>query len=512
MHDCIITVYNFIFIDVIIDFDSFSGTEHHHCEVVSWTPYQVAHSQVESFSSFEVSVNKSVLQHHDQDSGRQYLFSIQAYNRAGLFISQRSDPFQIHSKQLPTTGIVYHVVDEISTEPIGFQEDLAKFCARWFGFSHHSEVLNISIGIGTEKFVTDIHPFVNADYIDHHCIYLKSVVPYRKYFITVKASNKEGFSISSTQGVFVGNSSEILEHSRINIGSSCHSEFRSILFSRFLYDKSSDLVLSGVYVPFTSLTERILRISFSHIDFGTAVQFGVYINDKQINITTWKFIGNYKIMLFYNFVHDSEEIEIRVEPFNKTLSQTVTEIALDECKADCRSQLNTDYLFVQFSFNPKANNFITHFEAEVIEVNPSIQSNSGFTPVGNHTQLYFPTYLHKDSQLVVKLRPCFSVTCIDYITSHSVVLDRHPLTFTQSFAELHKDPASDVVDTNAYLLIASWKAENSQNKDDIIIAYDYGVALNEDGTGMLTQWTRHIVTGNDLVARVGILESITTLY
>ena len=486
-------------------YNLFLGTEHHPCEAISWTPYQVAHSQVESVSSFEVSVNKTVLQHHDQDSGRQYLFSIQAYNRAGLFVSQRSDSFQIHSKQVPTTGTVYHVVDEISTKPIGFQEDLAKFCARWFGFSHHVEVLNFSIGIGSQQFLTDVHPFVNADYIDHHCLYLKTVVPFRKYFISVKASNEEGFSISSTQGLFVGNSSEILEHARINIGSSCNSEFRSVLYSRNHSDISNDIILSDVYIPFTSLTERTLRISFSDIDFYTAMKFSVYINDKQINITTWEFIGNYKILLFYNFVHETEEIEIRVESFNKSLSQTVTEIALDECKADCRSQLNSDNLFVQFSFNPKANNFITHFEVSVIEVNSSIRSNVVFTPVGNHTQLYFPTSLHKDSELVLQLRPCFSVTCIDYVPSHSVVLDRDPLTFTHTFAELHKDPAANVVDTSAYLLIASWKAENSQNKDNVITAYDYGVALHEDGTSMLTQWTRYIIKGNDLVARVSII-------
>ena len=108
------------------------GTEHH--EVLGWTDVIFPLSTMHDDFLFEININKSLLQHYDQDSGKTFTVNVKAFNRAGHFTVARSDPFQIHSKQLPSTGIVYHVLNADATEEIGYQEDTSQLCVRWFGF------------------------------------------------------------------------------------------------------------------------------------------------------------------------------------------------------------------------------------------------------------------------------------------------------------------------------------------------------------------------------------------
>ena len=87
----------------------------------------VPHDHVDDSYVFRVDYPAEKLHNYDQDHGREYIFSVKAYNRAGLSVVSSTVPYPMHSQTLPSAGRIVHVplssVHEEHIDEIGFQED-----------------------------------------------------------------------------------------------------------------------------------------------------------------------------------------------------------------------------------------------------------------------------------------------------------------------------------------------------------------------------------------------------
>ena len=73
-------------------------------------------------------------------------------------------------------------------------------------------------------------------------------------------------------------------------------------------------------------------------------------------------------------------------------------------------------------------------------------------------------------------------------------------------AELHPDPEARLADTDTFRLVASWLPATVTSSSDVIGVYDYGIALNSDGSHMVMDWSR-VSSDNGSVIKVRLLLS-----
>ena len=461
------------------------GTPFHATMVFSWTSYRIPHSEVNETEHFGISVNKSTIQSYDQGSGLEYAFRVHAFNRAGLFASTVSPVFQVNSKQLPSTGTTFHVGILSPLEQIGFQSRLDVLCVRWFGFSHHSEDISFLVAIGSAPYSFDIRSYENSTLKNHHCVSGLRLMPYTKYYATVKAVSIEGYSLATTHGVFVGNESEILKHSRIYLGYGCPPRFDSIVYEK--PHNASILVKTtefDIFIPKTSFPERTLRISFENVSLDDVNEFPVQINNISYQISAWLFTSA-GIQTFYTFVHLDDQVLVSIDFFPPLLLDNIVEIAIHECKEVTypASNINTP---IRLAFNPLGIDFMTHFE---VALSSDYANDSTFVPIGTSTNFYSPFEQENDMPYILHVRPCFSMTCLTPIASATFIVDdRPPLSkyIHASFSEYENSqyPANQVI------LSARWDpfifADNvSQSK-----TYDYGISKYIDGSQMIIPWSR----------------------
>jgi hypothetical protein len=115
----------------------------------------VPHHEVDEQFIFTVNYPSDKLHDYDQDHGGEYIFTVKAFNRAGLPTTKATAPYQMHSQVLPSAGRIYHVpetnINEEHVVEIGFQEDVDQICIKWTGFYHHNNELSFTIGLGTAR-------------------------------------------------------------------------------------------------------------------------------------------------------------------------------------------------------------------------------------------------------------------------------------------------------------------------------------------------------------------------
>ena len=194
-----------------------SGAEDVPHELTSWQLHLVPHAQLSHLNTIEVPVNTSLLQHLDQDAGKTFYFLLKAFNRADLHTTVKSPSFQVHSHHVPSTGVVLHVADANSSDVIGWQEATDVICARWFGFEHFREEVVFKMAVGSRPMLSDVSGFEETNSSSHHCVEDLTLTPLRKYYVTILASNTQGEARASTHGVFVAETEQVLNESRINL-------------------------------------------------------------------------------------------------------------------------------------------------------------------------------------------------------------------------------------------------------------------------------------------------------
>ena len=431
-----------------------------------------------------------------------YFYSLHVFNRAGHFIIHESSGFKINSKQIPSSGIVHHTANLTSTVPIGFQNDLTYLCAHWYGFDHYNENLTFDIACGTKPYRGNIQNFTRATGQHNHCFEDLYLEPYQKYFITVRSYIEQDYSEMSSCGIFIGDETEILKNASILVGSTCTSKFRHIIYSQNTNITDDNIVdMHIVELPMTSSAERTLKITVNGClsNFSDMV---VEINNVAIPVTTWIFEYDY-ISLFYQFIQDDSNITLQLSNISNS-SENILEIAVDECKAAVMSQIESSFISFQFSFNLLARSYFSHYELSYSSLDEN-DSSLEFISNGNLTEGYMQSSLIQGMIYRLHIKPCFAMTCLAYVNSYEFILEEVPPGFQSSEAYLYTNPFTDHLDTVEYVLVAKWRAFNVSNKNDFVKAYDYGVALEADGSSMVTKWMRITADRLDTTFEVRLL-------
>ena len=440
---------------------------------------------------FEININKSLLQHYDQDSSKMFTVNVKAFNRAGHFTVARSDPFQIHSKQLPSTGIVYHVLNADATEEIGYQEDTSQLCVRWFGFVHHTEELTYQVAIGSQPNEDDVHVYEASQSNDTHCVTGLSLAPMRKYYATVRAQNEQGISQASTHGVFVAAYADVIAESAVNFGPGCPSLFQHVLYELEASDDNfteaefnlDETLTLHVSIPLTSLPTRTIRIIYTNTTVADASSAAVEVNGAPLVVDTWE-VDEAKLYIFYNFVHMQENVTVKLQATNDVMSN-VLQVAIDECRATLQYQISPDIVRVKMSFNPAVSQYITSFETGFDNAENTTLHNCGVD-----REIFIQTSLQNGVDYHLQVSPCFAMTCLTPIQSHRLRLETSSPQPHVIRASLHKDPHADWIDTNNYVIEADWNLFTVADNDSVVTVYDWSIATEESGAKMVVPWAR----------------------
>ena len=496
------------------------GTPSDQQEVEDWQWMRIPHDDIDTSYIFKVEYSAENLEEHDQDQGKSYIFSVKAYNRAGLTTTVSTDPYIMHSQSPPTKGKIYHVssdnMGKTAIDEIGFQEDSTTLCAKWTDFTHHGDEIQILIGVGSVPGLDDEVAAIDVENDGEHCFHQLSLSFLQTYYFIITAFNTKGSVNVTTKGIMVALENMALEYSNVNDGLGCSNDFT-------ILDRNVELgngqPNEREYIPVEKLSSK-MRYTLA-VQYDWSRQFAdISVNtmDKELSHYSWTFEGGFVVEYFLVYLTASNQT-ISIALGSQAASLMIRSISINSCISDQAIQPSTKGLKSSWTFRLEIQPAITHYEMAIHEYTctaTGCQDGGQIMPmisVGSHTSIHLhQMILTKGSSYQTFVRPCFGPTCIGTVASGGILVDTNPAS--SSLVSCTIKPSNDfgsiddIIGNTIYKISASWEAFQSSSygmRNSVIEVYDWTLALTPSGGGLLMEWDRVHLPDNDVEINVSLI-------
>ena len=361
----------------------------------------IPHYEIDTNYIFTIKYPAEKLEEHDQNQGKTYIFSVKAFNRAGLSTTTSTDPYTMHSQTPPTKGKVYHVAPDNFGQSfineIGFQEDTSTLCVKWTDFTHHEDEMQMMVGVGKVPGSDDEITSVEVANIGEHCFEQLTLSPLQAYYFTVTAFNTKGMVNVTSRGIMVAQEDTALEFAKVNDGLGCPNEFHVL-------DRNLELgngqPRNKDYIPVVELSSKMrYSIAVEYEWPGHFPELAVETLGDEIPHYSWNFDG--KVVVDYFLVYLAEANQtISISLRSQTASLMVKSISINSCIRDQAVQSSTKGLKSSWTFRPEVQSAITHYEMTVHEytcTQSDCQDGGQIAPLTSISQ----PFLHLHSQWLV---------------------------------------------------------------------------------------------------------------
>lgn len=417
------------------------------------------------------------LQKYDSSLGGLFFAQLHVYNYAGHYCSVKSAPIGVPSLLPPTSGIVLDLYPD-ALPPYRDTDvvfNSTKFCFRWKGFHHHSDV-HLQVGLGNGKILDNVVPFhtIAAKVETLICEQLVNAKQNEKYVVTIKASCSGGTTSVSSDGFTILNAADIASELNVyhgTIGDSTNEiKIKEI---RTKPDNSRKLYLSNHLIPGTLYSLEILSNSNQSVEITNR---HVYVKRMYTATThntlafiTLDSINQLTIKLNNGIVNSSDNLNIH----------------LYKCDSDMIIQSSTSLLPVHWSLPSRYTDFVTHYEVGICRILTDKKHCSNqmvFTLNGNQTMKSFHGHL-KQGFYQAAVRPCFGNTCLPPVWSKGVKIE-HIVTDT---ALMEAAGRIESVCLNTTTTLNKLTCTTSDNTD-FPIGYRWAIFSDEMGQHMMSVW------------------------
>ena len=451
----------------------------------------VAYNEVDVGYIFRIDYPAEKLQDYDQEHGWEYIFSVKAYNRAGLSITMSTTPYQIHSKVLPTNGKIFHVpqsnIAEEFINEIGFQENDDVVCVKWKDFYHHNNELTFTIGLATAKGINDVVPSTAVNNTGSYCFTGLALPHLRQYFVNINVYNIQGGVNVTSHGIFIGAISEVHEHSRVDDGLDCILPFQ-VLETDFHLQQSQqkDLVVSQ------GLSSQMhYTIAVSHEWNDDLDTFEVSTPHDKVTKYSWHFLQNSATQYFKIPAMENNQTIIILAKSDVYFHS----ISVSPCVKDQTIQASTQALQSAWTFRPEVLSAVTHYKVFVNEFYCSPAPCQDGGEIYPETVVGVDSFignlqLHPSDSYRTSVQPCFGPSCTDAVASGGIVVDPYPAISSQIACVI--SPQHSITQDTTYSITVSWDAFTQAKglRDPFISVYDWSLAASPTGGAILMPWNR----------------------
>ena len=467
---------------------------------------EVPHNDITPDYIFHLEYSAANLELHDQDHGKAYVFSVKAYNRAGLTTTASTKPYAMHSQTLPVAGKIYHVSPDnlgvVDIQEVGFQEDSSILCAKWTGFYHYSGPLQIMLGIGSMPGADDKIPATEVENDGKHC-FDKLILPHlQTYYFIIVSSNTKGSVNVTSKGVFVAPQDIALQYARVDDGLGCQNDFVQLDQNVELMPEqqnSRDYILTG------TLSSRIrATVAIEYEWNGQFEDLVLRANDQVLSHYSWSFRGNsvYEYFQTY-FLKANETIHMLLGTHAGSLM--IKSIGWNLCHRDKPVQSSTNGLKNSWTFRPEVQETVTHYSLAVHEFRCTATSCTDGGQivttrfVGAQTSFHHlaDMILTEGSSYQTSISPCFGPTCISAVVSRGILVDPSPASSNLLSCTIKPNHEFHSIDNvfkdTVYSFDISWEALRQGMyglRNPVYEVYDWSLALTPSGATLLLDWKR----------------------
>ena len=451
----------------------------------------VPHHEVDSSYIFQVEYPVEKLLDYDQDHGREYIFSVKAYNRAGLSTTMSAPPYHIHSKVVPTEGKIFHVrqsnIGEEFIDEIGYQENDDVVCVKWKDFYHYNNEITFNVGLGSAKGSNDVVPSTFINNTGSYCFTSLTLPHLQKYFVNIYAYNIQGGVNVTSHGIFIATISETHEHARVDDGLDCTIPFQLLETDFHLQPHQQKEIVVLRDIP----SQMHYTVAVNHEWNDDFDNFEVSTPSDQLSRYSWHFSQHSAIQYF----------KMPAMEYNQTVTISANSdvyfhsVSISPCVKDQTVQASTQALQSAWTFRPEVLSAVTNYRVSVNEFycSPAPCQDGGEiypeTTVGvdsfiGHLQLH-PSHSYRTS-----VHPCFGQSCVEAVASVGIVVDPYPATTPQFSCVI--TPQHSVFKDTIYSIKVSWNVFTQAEglRDSSISVYDWSLAASSTGGTILMPWNR----------------------
>ncbi|XP_056015772.1 uncharacterized protein LOC125675332 [Ostrea edulis] len=238
-----------------------------------------------------------------------YYITIKAENAAGLTTYGVSEPY-IHNVQLPSTGIVMDIVNDVAfhfidIEDIDYTSVTDRLSARWTGFSHAYLDITYKFRAGTSPGTADVIPEKDVGRNKSHTEHGLTLAFFKTYYVTVTAVSSAGSVEMTSDGLTVVQENASLSGIFVFDGEECVTEAWNTTINQIHHDwiihrnctrdsdfQSSTDTLSGYWtisnesLPFTpDMYYRIEMKSLYGDDWSVYQNYSYNYGSRHVHVT-----------------------------------------------------------------------------------------------------------------------------------------------------------------------------------------------------------------------------------
>ena len=466
-----------------------AGTNVNMLEVAPWQditfPWTITSSG--ELDMFLVSYPVADLLQHDQGKGKNYVFSLKAFNRAGHHILVTSDEFSVQVPPIPKTFLLYHV-DKTNFSEIYYQKEVDYLCGKWIGSGNQE---NVSLGVGTIPGNDDVIQFVTVPNNGIFCFNNLSLVSMVRYYLVISTDN--GLTVTETsKGIFVGKTEDIYYQSRVNNGLDCRNTEPVVIGSNISLSDAEPVIVD-FEIPLSGWMKKTMVVTINTTHFNDNNTIDASINGQDLEMMFLK-ENSQQVQLYYSF--DAKTVNNTLKLSTRQQKELKIEtIDVFDCIQDSPSKEYTTQLHTNFNFRGGVQTAVSHFEVAFYLIQSNLNGTTEipltqYFAVGKDTQFMHSTSLGNHNVYITKVKPCFVTQCLTPVQSSGTILVMEPPVYGMISASMQHSNRSMM--SHNYVLEAEWDVflELTATGYIPVDLYDWAVALDEDGTNLLTQWQR----------------------
>ena len=331
------------------------------------------------------------LQWQDSERGHTYKILLHVYNTAGHYLSVTSQEFKIPSRFPPGHGVVVDVDPDNpdDTTDVDFVSLSNSICGSWHGFWHLMDV-TYEVAVGSLRGKDDAINFRVVNSSHSSCLSIAGLIPFTRYFFTVRATCSGGSTVVSSDGLVLIDKDVVRQSLHIYDGKKC-SSIKSVAVQSG----------SNFTVPDTIVPEDIYTIRSNCSDHANLKSFEVIWLRKDV------FVPSNSNPIFY---------------FNENLYNESC-----VCYEDIEFIHSTTEMSAYWSLSSNVLNHVTSFKVGLLDST----SNGLVAPemdVGKITDFTFTRLDMAIGHMYnVLVRPCFTYICTTTLQSDGVVLEAEPI-------------------------------------------------------------------------------------
>ena len=454
---------------------------------MKWTKHIFPDDIMTNNNLFTVKYPKQLLQAFDQDHGWTYHFFIKCFNKALLYTEEESEAFNVHTKIMPSAGIVEHMdITNYTKRGIGFQESTSELCIEWTGFSHNQNNMKILVSIGSFPYWSDIEPLTGVGNVSMHCFQNLSLELNKTYYAMVVASNRQGIINSTSKGIFIAKATQVIKHACINLGERCPVQYDYILKDTPSLENS---IKFNKIVPISSSIYWTIHVEIETTD--VSVRKIIILNYRGTTHTagSWSMDGE-RLSLFFSLIQADDSIVFNIVLLKPLI---VSKVTMHQCLKTSGVQAIGKVLYTTWVLERHFANQIDDYRVELYQgqvMTTSTDDSLRSYRSGKDNKLLLPYTYEQNQMYTLCVRPCFQNTCITASVCSNFTVDREPPVFSDITAFLNSHQDSKWRDANTFSLTAEWSLFIESGTKDTVLVYDWTISSERDGSGLLLKWQR----------------------